>query len=366
LIKITETGFIRLFYHFKPIRRGVVWKRVVRVALFFCCLTLLSCNKSQTALLDEPPQQLFSEHVVDIAVDFAIHDMLYDGSRLWILGWRPQIIALDPDTLAIERSFLGVNYIANGFVKIGNVLWLLNDDVDVLKNGFIRQIDADTGEVIDVIEVGRYPRDILFDGEFVWVANYSDNNVIKIDAANSSKIGTFDVGEGPQALTFDGENIWVANNKDETVTALNRQTGVTVGSYRVAKWPRALIYDNNKIWVLHGQGNEVTVLNLGDSVKTSKIKVNITRCPIDEDKECFLSFFNMGHQRLWITSFQSNSVVALDLQTGQVLEEIDLVYRRTQKVIYVSSNLKNYLFVSFYGLNRDSVPPPIARIELAE
>jgi hypothetical protein len=344
----------------------LVLRSTARLSMLLFYVGLFGCNTGVNQPVDLPTKQSTSVYLTDISVDFAVHDMLVDENHLWILGWKPQIVALNLDTLAVDRDFSGAHLIANAFTKVGDILWLLNDDVDVPRNGFIRKVDAKEGFVLDVLEVGRNPKDILFDGEYVWVSNYSDGSVMKIDAVTSRIVGTFAVDKGPRALGFDGVKIWVTSYEEGTILALDRQTGKTLQRYQVSPMPYSLTFSINTIWLLH-TGGLITSFNVDPSMASvDSTSVGANLCPLNEDKLCLLSAFEIVQQRLWITRHPQAALVSLDVGSGTIVEEISLPYPRPEKVVHVSRDSHSYLFVSFYGLSRDSVSPPITRIELME
>ncbi len=69
------------------------------------------------------------------------------------------------------------------------------------------------------IPVGYGPGAIIFDGNYLWIANANDNTVAKM-LPNGTAVAYETVGNGPSSLTFDGSSIWVTNEQDGTVTQI--------------------------------------------------------------------------------------------------------------------------------------------------
>lgn len=55
------------------------------------------------------------------------------------------------------------------------------------------------------IPVGYGPGAIIFDGNYLWIANANDNTVAKM-LPNGTAVAYETVGNGPSSLTFDGSS----------------------------------------------------------------------------------------------------------------------------------------------------------------
>ena len=69
------------------------------------------------------------------------------------------------------------------------------------------------------VTVGANPWGVAFDGNNIWVANYSDGTVSKVDVLTDA-VTTVTVGSGPVGVAFDGNNMWVTNRNDGTVSKI--------------------------------------------------------------------------------------------------------------------------------------------------
>src|SRR4051812_23699446 len=61
------------------------------------------------------------------------------------------------------------------------------------------------------ITVGTQPKDTVFDGYRVWVANAGSNTVQAIDVKTGVAGAPIAVGVSPIGMAFDGTNVWVSN-----------------------------------------------------------------------------------------------------------------------------------------------------------
>ncbi len=111
------------------------------------------------------------------------------------------------------------------------------------------------------ISVGIAPYGIVYDGENIWITNYSKNNITKLRASDGSLAGTYAVAD-PWAIAFDGANIWVTNYGSDTVTKLDASDGSLVGTYLVGVTPNSITFDGTNIWVTNA--STVTKLRASD------------------------------------------------------------------------------------------------------
>ena len=105
----------------------------------------------------------------------------------------------------------------------------------------------------------------------MWVANLSDNTVLKVRASDGAILGTFAVGSRPYGVAFDGTDIWVANQSSSTVTKLD-PSGTTLGTFAVGTFPSYVAFDGTDIWVTDTGNATVTKLSLAGA-KLFNVKV---------------------------------------------------------------------------------------------
>ena len=108
---------------------------------------------------------------------------------------------------------------------------------------------GDIGSIAGIYPVGDGPKELVFDGDHIWVSNYHDDTVTKLRASDGEIIGTYPVDENPDFLAFDGEHIWVTHRNDDTVTKLRASDGENIGTYPAGGTPEDLVFDGIHIWV---------------------------------------------------------------------------------------------------------------------
>lgn len=171
---------------------------------------------------------------------------------------------------------------------------------------------------------GAFPRDIAFDGELVWVANWYDNSITRLWAVDGEVFDTLEhdpnnpsspVGQGPVALAWDGEYMWLANDTDNTVYRLN-QEGQLVTPFDATdgvQYPVDMFYDNVNIWVVN-QGNN-TVMKINAELATVQGTFQVGEFP---------TAMTWDGEHVWVTNGRDNSVSVLNTVTGDEVAEIQV------------------------------------------
>ena len=76
------------------------------------------------------------------------------------------------------------------------------------------------GNVLKVVDVDGEPIKITFDGEFLWVAHFTEPIVSKLNT-EGDVIGVYDTGESPGGIFRDGDEIWVANGMSNFISKIS-------------------------------------------------------------------------------------------------------------------------------------------------
>ena len=80
-----------------------------------------------------------------------------------------------------------------------------------VQNGHIKILDLNSFSFDEnTIEVGIMPEGMVYDSNFLWVANSNQSTVSKIDVNANSVIETIEVGRGPQNLVVNNGDIYVS------------------------------------------------------------------------------------------------------------------------------------------------------------
>ncbi len=190
-------------------------------------------------------------------------DVVSDGANIWVAnfayGTVTKLQANDGKVLGTFAAGTNPAHLAFD----GANIWVTASQTGLIK---LRASDGASLKTISTFDA----EGVVFDGIYIWVANYANGTVTRYVALNGTNGGTFTVGNLPYALTSDGVNIWVANNGDNTVTELRAQDGACNGvvdppslaacTFSVGTAPIALTFDRSNIWVANNGSNSVTEL----------------------------------------------------------------------------------------------------------
>ena len=110
---------------------------------------------------------------------------------------------------------------AGGAATVG--IWVSNSG-----DGTVTRI-TQQGDATSAIEVGRNPRGIATGGNFVWVVDQDQDELIQIDPGSGpgteSVAARFDVGAKPRSVAFGFGSVWVTNGGDASVSRVDASTG---------------------------------------------------------------------------------------------------------------------------------------------
>ena len=227
--------------------------------------------------------------------------LVYDDSTLWVAstsfgGSQNKISRLDPTSGAILASYDTVR-IPRDLVFDGSHIWIANSEA-----GTVFKMDRTTGARTSY-NVGSEPVWLAFDGQFIWVANKFSNSITKIRVSDGTAV-TFATGGWPDALAFDGRNIWSANQLDHTITKLDAVTGEILIEIPTADSPTALSFDGANMWVVSDDDNIL-----------QKIPVNMH--PVGKEPEALL--YHQDH--LWVANGGDNTISKLPLLGSNALPQ---------------------------------------------
>ena len=117
--------------------------------------------------------------------------------------------------------------------------------------GYIKILNLNTNQFQETtIQAGIMPEGMVYDSNFLWVANSNESHVSKIDVNTNLVVESIEVGRGPQNLVVDSGDIYISRTFYDTD------------------------YDDNGNWLntttTHGSskisGSDVNILNYGSGV----------------------------------------------------------------------------------------------------
>jgi hypothetical protein len=126
------------------------------------------------------------------------------------------------------------------------------------------------------MSVGATPDHIIFDGDHLWVSNYSAATVTKVRASDAAIVGTYAAGSNPNPLAFDGMYVWVGSENpslgQNIVTKIRASDGETVKTLSIfnsslpASRHWGMAFDGNWVWVSNTDEDSVTKIWAIDSM----------------------------------------------------------------------------------------------------
>lgn len=163
--------------------------------------------------------------------------------------------------------------------------------------------------VLKATSVGMNPRYNCFDGEDIWVANFTGNSVTRVDASDGRVLGTWtgatgahntiaaagyiyvtgqanpgsiyridpglapgavtevegNVGANPRSITYDGLNLWTANDGGGaglgSITRYNIATDTETTFGVGFNQPNGIVYDGTHLWVVDEEADALHRVN---------------------------------------------------------------------------------------------------------
>ena len=182
-----------------------------------------------------------------------VHDVLFDGTRLWVAAGTDELWTIDPSTSAV----LGRTTLPDELGDLafdGRWIWVTGRYVDV-----VRRIDPLTMAVEGVVEADTSGGgDLVFDGVRLWVSDPSTNRLTTIDPASATVLGVIDLPTrpvngtqerpDPMGMVFDGSALWVAMSRVHSVWKIDPVTGEVLAEVPVGN-PSVLTVDGAEVWV---------------------------------------------------------------------------------------------------------------------
>lgn len=147
----------------------------------------------------------------------------------------------------------------------GGSLWVANQSDDT-----VMRVDPDTRQVTQTFPVGDNPAALVATADDLWVANLADDTVTRISIpANRVVQQAIKVGSRPAAIGAGRGGVWVANSGDNTVQRIDAATGRTDTAVGVGDGPNAVLVDGGSVWVANGRGGTVSRLTAASGAEAA-------------------------------------------------------------------------------------------------
>jgi YVTN family beta-propeller protein len=180
-------------------------------------------------------------------------------------------------------------------------------------NSQIIVIETGTMTISKFIKTGPTPSGIAYNAkhELIVITNRDANTIEVYSSKDKSLLKTIAVGNHPFGISTKGDQIFTANVYDDTVSVINAlnwdQVTIPVGFH-----PYNVLSNDDYIFVTNAQDDSVSVIDRQKEIK---------RIMVGETPENLA--INHEQNQLIVTNWGSNSISIIDINSLQVIEEIE-------------------------------------------
>jgi len=186
--------------------------------------------------------------------------------------------------------------------------------VSVIGDGTVVRIDPATGEVDQTATLepaGSEPEGLAWDGESLWVVDQANARVVQLDP-DGSEVRSVDVGEGPRLAASGPTGIWVTNYVPGSISLVVDGQAFTVG-LPGCTGPQGVAEVAGKVWVACTVSSSVVALD----VESRQVVTTIEDVP---DADAVVA----GDGTVYVVGQSGPTVYAIDAATGEVRDETAL------------------------------------------
>jgi YVTN family beta-propeller protein len=173
-----------------------------------------------------------------------------EGRFLWFACESGDLARLNTETHKTERFLLtSSSAVAPRLADIAfglGSLWIANRS----DNSIIR-LDPATGER-QSITVGEAPSAIAIDYGSVWVTTFGSDSVYRIEIGGPTRPPTvtpIPVGDGPVGIATDHESVWVADGEGRSVSRIDPRRNQVVATIPIGVEPAGIAAGDGGVWV---------------------------------------------------------------------------------------------------------------------
>ena len=203
-------------------------------------------NNGYVSMIDEFGNQFDSEVLGDVVQALAV----YEDKLIVSVNNSQKLVIFDITESGISnpQEILTDNMSPRELIVIDDKLYFgaWDPDYNIYQTtpGFLKVLNLENFEIESTIDVGIMPEGLLYNSNYLWVANSGESTVNKIDIYTNSIVETVEVGSGPQNLVSSNGDIFMSRrfydeNWDEfhgsskisgdQVTSLTYSSGVICG-----------------------------------------------------------------------------------------------------------------------------------------
>ena len=196
-------------------------------------------NVYETDILGDVVQALgVYDNQLIVSINNSYKIVLFDINSEGLSNYREILIEGGPREIEIVGN------------KAYITVWDSDYNVYPVVPGHVNVLNLENLEIEQSIEVGIMPEGLHLEGNYLWVANSGESSISKIDVATNSVIETIEVGNGPQNLILHNNDVYVSRTFYE-------YDGVDENGYWINP---VTIHGSSKI------GSEIIINNYGSGV----------------------------------------------------------------------------------------------------
>jgi YVTN family beta-propeller protein len=210
-------------------------------------------------------------------------------------------------------------------------LWFPLED-----RGQVARVDAATGEILALIEVGdpgaiqdmpSDPHGVAAGEAGIWVGNAAERSVALIDPTTNAVADTIPVSIAPYALALDGSDLWVTSFLDDRVVRVDVGSGKVVREIEVPK-PSGIAIGLDGVWVVNHRDDKLARID----PKTNEIVAEIELGERGPNDLCGMCVENVvvADDAVWTANNEGRSITRIDPASNKVTATIELPMRPWQ------------------------------------
>jgi peptide/nickel transport system substrate-binding protein len=186
-------------------------------------------------------------------------------------------------------------------VGLGSV-WVANPSEEKL----IR-VDATSGAVADEIPIAAQPGRVTTGGGAVWVASTLGGRITRVDPTSATVTQTIVLGANAADIAYGARGVWVADSTDHSLIEIEPRTGSVRRTITLDLAPGSLDVGNGLIWVTGYETGIVEAVSLssGKVVTTVSVGAGPTGVAVAGDA-------------VWVVNNLDSTVSRIDPRTGSV------------------------------------------------
>jgi len=186
--------------------------------------------------------------------------------------------------------------------------------VSVIGDGTVVRIDPATGEIDQTVTLdpaGSEPEGLAWDGTNLWVVDQANARVVQLEP-DGTEVRSVDVGEGPRLATAGPTGVWVTNYVPGSISLVADGQAFTVG-LPGCTGPQGVAEAGGKVWVACTVTSSVVALD----VESREVVTTIEDVP---DADAVVA----SEDTVYVVGQSGPTVYAIDAATGEIRDEVVL------------------------------------------